>query len=555
MTTASLIDGLLARVRLALRKARHFRATAGAAVSHPEVMDRVHDGGSLTPRFAFMTVLSCGIAVLGLLQNSVAVIIGAMLVSPLMGPIVALGFSLTTLDYHQMMRSVMALGAGVLLALGISVLIVAVSPLQAETPEILARTQPNLFDLLVAVFSGLAGGYAVIKGRGEAIVGVAIATALMPPLAVVGYGVATGKTHIAFGSSMLFMTNLLAIALSVALLARWYRFTSSDSPTALVWQATLTVVVIGALSLPLGLALIDIARRTVASVTARAEIEREFPRRGTSISRLDVAGGKQEPWRVRATVLTPEYDADAESSVAARLVDKLGNAANVEIDQVVISREDLDQRLRQQAAETALLRADLEPMAKAYQERQAVIQTVTSAVFFPTRTLDVEPEAKRIRVEPTAGAGVGLRALRQLESSLRARFPDWDIAVIPVVGPLPSLYFETGRENFLIGQHETVDDITWALKAWQVSQVTAYGFASSSGSRSANRDLAQRRAEWVSESLRAAGFDARAMAEFGPPDQRELERRFGQAYFQRVDIQLGHDPLPPAAPVRPEGPG
>ncbi len=425
-------------------------------------------------------------------------------------------------------------------------LIVAVSPLQAETPEILARTQPNLFDLLVAVFSGLAGGYAVIKGRGEAIVGVAIATALMPPLAVVGYGVATGKTHIAFGSSMLFMTNLLAIALSVALLARWYRFTSSDSPSAVMWQAALTVAVIGALSLPLGLALVDIARRTVASVTARAEIEREFPRRGTSIGRLDVAGGKREPWRVRATVLTPEYDADAESSIAGRLADKLGREADVEIDQVVISREDLDKRLRQQAAETALLRADLEPMAKAYQERQAVIQTVTSSVFFPTRTLDVEPEAKRIRVEPTAEAEVDLRALRQLEASLRTRFPEWDIAVIPVVGPLPSLYFETGRENFLIGQHETVDDITWALKAWQVSEVTAFGFASSSGSRTVNRELAQRRAEWVSESLRAAGFEARAVAEFGVPDQRELERRFGLAYFQRVDIRVGHEPVPPA---------
>lgn len=545
MTLDSVLDGLLARVRLALRKARHFRATASEAVSHPEVMERVHDGGNLTPRFAFMTVLSCGIATLGLLQNSVAVIIGAMLVSPLMGPIVALGFSLTTLDYHQMKRSLLALGVGVLVALGISILIVGVSPLQAETPEILARTQPNLFDLLVAVFSGLAGGYAVIKGRGEAIVGVAIATALMPPLAVVGYGLATGKAPIAFGSSMLFMTNLLAIALSVALLARWYRFTSSDSPSALLWQTTLTVVVIGALSIPLGLALVDIARKTVASVTARAEIEREFPKRGSSIDRLEVTGGKGRPWQVKATVLTPSYDADAEPAIASRLVDKLGGQAEVEIDQVVISREDLDQRLKRQAAETALLRANLEPMAKAYQERKAVVEAVTAAVYFPARTLDVEPEAKRIRIEPAAEAMIGLRSLRQLEASLRLRFPGWDVVVIPVVGPLPSLYFETGRENLLIGQHEAVDDITWALRAWQVEQVTAYGFASSTGSRSANRDLAQRRAEWVAESLQAAGFDARAVAEFAVPDQRELERRFGLAYFQRVDIRPGHGPIPP----------
>jgi uncharacterized hydrophobic protein (TIGR00271 family) len=543
----NLVHGVLARLRLGLRQARHFRATAGATVSHPEVMERVHDGGSLTPRFAFMTVLSCGIATLGLLQNSVAVIIGAMLVSPLMGPIVALGFSLTTLDYHQMKRSVLALGTGVVVALGISVLIVFVSPLQAETPEILARTQPNLFDLLVAVFSGLAGGYAVIKGRGEAIVGVAIATALMPPLAVVGYGVATGKTHIAFGSSMLFMTNLLAIALSVALLARWYRFTSSDSPAALMWQATLTVVVIGALSIPLGLALVDIARRTVASVTARAEIEHEFPRRGTSIGRLDVTGGRQAPWQVRATVLTPTFDADAEESVAARLAEKLGGEAVVEIDQVVISHEDLDQRLRRQATETALLRADLEPMAKAYQERQTVVEAVTTAVYFPARTLDVEPGAKRIRIEPAAEAMVGLRALRQLEVSLKGRFPGWDVVVIPVVAPLPSLYFETGRENLLIGQHDTVDDITWALNAWQVQDVTAYGYASSTGSRTANRALAQRRADWVAESLRAAGFDTRAVAGFAAADQRELERRFGLAYFQRVDIRPGHGPVPPGA--------
>jgi uncharacterized hydrophobic protein (TIGR00271 family) len=547
MTLDSLFDGLFARVRLATRKARHFRATAAEAVSHPEVMERVHDGGNLTPRFAFMTVLSCGIATLGLLQNSVAVIIGAMLVSPLMGPIVALGFSLTTLDYHQMKRSVLALGTGVVVALGISILIVGVSPLQAETPEILARTQPNLFDLLVAVFSGLAGGYAVIKGRGEAIVGVAIATALMPPLAVVGYGLATGKTPIAVGSAMLFMTNLLAIALSVALLARWYRFTSSDSPTALVWQTTLTVVVIGALSIPLGLALVDIARSTVASVTARAEIEREFPKRGSSIDRLEVTGGDDEPWRVKATVLTPAYDSDAETSIATRLADKLGGQTEVEIDQVVISREDLDQRLKRQAAETALLRADLEPMAKAYQERKAVVEAVTAAVYFPVRTLDVEPEAKRIRIEPAAEAMVSLRALRQLEGSLRLRYPGWDVVVIPVVGPLPSLYFETGRENLLIGQHEAVDDITWALRAWQVEDVTAYGFASSVGSRSANRALAQRRAEWVAESLQASGFDARAVAEFAAPDQRELERRFGLTYFQRVDIRPGHGPVPPGA--------
>ena len=540
-------------VRSALRRARRLRTSAAASVPHGEVMEHVRDGGDLTPRFALMTVLSCGIAILGLLQNSVAVIIGAMLVSPLMGPIVALGFSLTTVDYRQMKRSVLALGVGLLLALVISILVVSVSPLQAETPEILARTQPNLFDLLVAVFSGLAGGYAVIKRKGEAIVGVAIATALMPPLAVVGYGIATLKIHIAMGSFLLFMTNLLAIALSVALQARWYRFTSSDSPVNVMWQTVLTLVTFAALSLPLGLALVDIARKTVINVTVRAEIEREFDRRRSSIERLEIAGGGKTPLEVMATVLTPEFRSGAEADIGARIGEKLGGEASVSLDQVVVSREDLDQRISKQAAETALLRADLEPLARAYRDRQAAVEAVRSAVLFPVRTMDVEPEERRIRVEPTAEAEVSLRALRQLETSLHARFPDWDIAVIPVVAPLPSLYFESGRENFLIGQHETVDDIVWALKAWQVDAVTAFGFASSTGSVSANRLLAERRAEWVAESLRAAGFDARAVAEFRVPDQRDLERRFGLTYFQRVDIRLGHGPRPVPVPLAPGG--
>ena len=91
-----------------------------------------------------------------------------------------------------MRRSLTALAIGAVAAVAFTALIVLASPLKAPTAEILARTRPNLFDLLVALFAALAGTFAIIRGRGETIVGVAIATALMPPLAVVGYGLATG---------------------------------------------------------------------------------------------------------------------------------------------------------------------------------------------------------------------------------------------------------------------------------------------------------------------------------------------------------------------------
>ena len=193
-------------------------------VDRVAVLRNVDEGGQLGPRYAFMTVMACGIATLGLLQNSVAVIIGAMLISPLMGPIVELGMSLATFDFRSLRESLKTLAVGTAVALTTATAIVLVSPLQEATPEILARTEPTLFDLLVAVFSGLAGAYATITRKGETIVGVAIATALMPPLATVGFGLATLNWTVFSGALLLFVTNFVAIALFAALIARLYGF-------------------------------------------------------------------------------------------------------------------------------------------------------------------------------------------------------------------------------------------------------------------------------------------------------------------------------------------
>jgi uncharacterized hydrophobic protein (TIGR00271 family) len=160
-------------------------------VDHQQIMANIAEESGWSPRYAFMVLMSAGIAVLGLLVSSPAVVIGAMLISPLMNPILGFGFSLATFDFGETRRSLTALAAGSILAVAFTWLVVAFSPLKEATAEILSRTRPNLFDLLVALFAALAGTYAIIKGRGGTIVGVAIATALMPPLAVVGYGLAT----------------------------------------------------------------------------------------------------------------------------------------------------------------------------------------------------------------------------------------------------------------------------------------------------------------------------------------------------------------------------
>ncbi len=180
---------------------RWWRAHIVGPIDHPAVVERIVEESGWSPRYAFMTMMSAGIAVLGLLLSSPAVVIGAMLISPLMSPILGFGFSLALFDFAEMRRASLSLAIGAVVAVTFTAIIVLASPLKAPTVEILSRTRPNLFDLLVALFAAMAGTFAIIRGRGETIVGVAIATALMPPLAVMGYGLATWNMTVLGGSA------------------------------------------------------------------------------------------------------------------------------------------------------------------------------------------------------------------------------------------------------------------------------------------------------------------------------------------------------------------
>jgi uncharacterized hydrophobic protein (TIGR00271 family) len=166
-------------------------------------------------------LFAAGVATLGLTLNSPAVIIGAMLISPLMGPILASGLALAAGDLILGLRAGASLALSCLVAIAFSVLLVGLLPFKEMTGEIAARTQPNTLDLFVALFSGAIGSVAIckeVKGVVTSIPGVAIAVALMPPLCVVGYGVGVAVSlsgtegwRVARGGGLLFLTNLVAI--------------------------------------------------------------------------------------------------------------------------------------------------------------------------------------------------------------------------------------------------------------------------------------------------------------------------------------------------------
>ena len=169
-------------------------------------------------------LLSAGIATLGLALNSPAVIIGAMLISPLMGPIMSGGLALAAGDFILAMRAVLNIVLSSFAAIAFSTFLVALLPFREMTAEIASRTHPNTLDLVVALFSGAVGALAVCKslrGVATSIPGVAIAVALMPPLCVTGYGIGVfltvdraQGTAILAGGGLLFVTNLVAITFS-----------------------------------------------------------------------------------------------------------------------------------------------------------------------------------------------------------------------------------------------------------------------------------------------------------------------------------------------------
>ena len=173
----------------------------------------------------WILVFSIYIASIGLNTNSGAVIIGAMLISPLMGPILGVGLSLGTNDVPTLRRSLRSFATMTIIAVLTSTSYFFLTPLSDAQSELLARTNPTLLDVFVAFFGGLAGIMAGSrKEKTNVIPGVAIATALMPPLCTAGFGLATGQFHYFFGAFYLFILNSIFICLATVIVVRYLRF-------------------------------------------------------------------------------------------------------------------------------------------------------------------------------------------------------------------------------------------------------------------------------------------------------------------------------------------
>ncbi|NVD45509.1 TIGR00341 family protein [Altererythrobacter sp. HHU K3-1] len=433
---------------------RWWRDAVVGTVDKASVIEKRREECLLSARYLFMIAMSGGIAILGLLLSSPAVVIGAMLLSPLMGPIMGLGFALAVGDYKWMRQSMRSLLAGTVIAIALCALIVFVSPLQTVTSEIASRTRPNLFDLMVAVFSALAGAYAMIRGREGTIVGVAIATALMPPIAVVGFGLATFNWTVFSGALLLYVTNLVAIALIAMAMARLYGFSSTLSERSTLVQNVIVVSVFVALAIPLGLTLIQIGWEAQAQRVIRSELLDGFDDRAR-LSQIDI-DWDAEPLTIDATVLTPRLEDEAERFARQGLERELDRPVNLTLTQYLVGTS-------ASAAEEAQLqaaRAQEEAAANRAEELAARL-SIVAGVDPENVTVDRQRRRALVTAQPLEGAS--LAAYRELERRITDTEQGWDVRITPPLRDLPDITFEE-KEPDAAGRRAL------ALAAWASSR-------------------------------------------------------------------------------------
>jgi uncharacterized hydrophobic protein (TIGR00271 family) len=461
-----------------------------------------------SPRYAFMILMSAGIAVLGLLLSSPAVVIGAMLISPLMDPILGFGFSLATYDFRETRRSLTALVLGSGIAVAFTGLIVLLSPLKETTAEILSRTRPNLFDLLVALFAALAGTFAIIKGRGGTIVGVAIATALMPPLAVVGYGLATWNLPILGGALALFVTNFVTIALSATIMARLYGFGHSLSGHQNWVQSAVLAVVFVVLAVPLAVSLSRIAREAVTVNEVRAVLTKEFGAR-SRVTQLSVDFDTR-PIAVRSVVIAPRAMSKTHDALESALSRKLGRPLTLQVDQVLLAGA--DNSLDAQRAQLLAYR-DAATAAKA--EADDVRRAVAIAAGVSADKVVLDQDDKRVTATAASLPDANLETYRALEQRAATAVPAWRVTISPPVQSFPLIRFARGSDKIDDAARQAIEASAWAAQRWNVPAIVVPGL-SKAGGASERPPLSQRRALAIAKILQAKGVQALPARAMGP---------------------------------------
>jgi len=268
------------------RVAKRFFNALPDKTDETAIVEQISDGVTFRGANLWVLIFAIFIACLGLNLNSTAVIIGAMLISPLMGPIIGMGLAVGRADLELLKRSLTNYGVSTVISVLTAALYFQLTPLTEAQSELLARTSPTLYDVLIALFGGAAGILALSTGgKGNVTPGVASATALMPPLCTAGYGLAMGEWSFFFGACYLFFINTVFIALATYLGVRLLQFKPKqfvDKARLAVVNRYITVIVVVTM-LPAVYMTTQIIHQSVLANQVKQFVKQELNQPGTRI--------------------------------------------------------------------------------------------------------------------------------------------------------------------------------------------------------------------------------------------------------------------------------
>ena len=346
-----------------------------------EIDRSIRAGVELQGATLWILMLAIVIASIGLNTNSTAVIIGAMLVSPLMGPIVGFGYGIGIVDFALIRRSLANLAIAAAISLATSTLYFALTPLAEAQSELLARTTPSLWDVLIALAGGLAGIIGQTRReKSNVIPGVAIATALMPPLCTAGYGLANANWSVFGGAFYLFSINCVFIAFAAVVVIDFLRLPHRKFVDPVkerrVKRALLAVVLLTALpSIWLAARLVD---NEVFSSRAREFVRKEFKAAQVHVLETRVAPGTHD---IEVTLIGTPLPA-----AAIRLVEQRLAGAGLRDARLVVHQGQLP--VESQKIDVGSLKADI--LAEIVRTNQNTLQDKDSAIAALRRQLAVQ---------------------------------------------------------------------------------------------------------------------------------------------------------------------
>lgn len=425
------------------------------------VVDEITRGVSF--RGANLWVLICAIfiASLGLNVNSTAVIIGAMLISPIMGPIIGMGLAIGINDLDLLKRAVKNFSVTTLISVLTAMVYFFLSPLGEAQSELLARTSPTIYDVLIAFFGGAAGIIALAtRGKGGNVLpGVAIATALMPPLCTAGFGLATGNLLFFLGAFYLFFINTVFISLATALGVRMMRFHQHHflTPERTKRAKRIFTGIVIATTVPALWMTVNIIRTSIFESNVRSFVKHELSLPGTQVLSSSADRGEHT---LRIVAVGREISDSLQQEVESRLSDyglagyRLTLIQGVQSDSVLAESRQLEptlstsasehQKILELASENASLSQRLAEYGL-YEEYARELRPELAVLFPSVHTLSLSPvvevQSDTMRTERYIAVLIGLEKGKELPSVeeeklhswLKARIPADSLVLIPKV--------------------------------------------------------------------------------------------------------------------------